>query len=94
MGSLPVAVRTNIQVLKPSRKRLVPGDVFRVCLPDASFIFGRVIRVDLPRESAPMPGANLVYVYRQRTDSSEPDLDALTPDELLIPPLFINLPGC
>jgi Immunity protein 26 len=91
---MPVAVRTNIQVLKPSRKRLVPGDVFRVCLPDASFIFGRVIRVDLPRESAPMPGANLVHVYRQRTDSSEPDLDALTPGELLIPPLFINLPGC
>jgi len=90
MGYMQGEVRTNMQVLKPSHKRLVAGDVFRVGLPDASFIFGRVIRVDLPRESAPVPGANLVYGYRQRIDSSEPDLAALTPDELLIPPLFIN----
>ena len=37
-----------------------------------------------------MPGANLVYIYRQQGRTGEPDLDQLTPENLLVPPLFIN----
>ena len=37
-----------------------------------------------------MPGANLVYIYRRRTPNGEPDLNQLTPEDLLVPPLFIN----
>jgi hypothetical protein len=81
---------TNIRVLKPSRRRLTPGDIFAVGLPDETFIFRRVIRADIPRERAPMPRSNLIYVYRYRNSSKAPDLAELTPDRLLIPPLFIN----
>lgn len=37
-----------------------------------------------------MPGANLIYVYRHRASSKEPDHAALDPQDLLLPPLFIN----
>jgi hypothetical protein len=88
--TVPAPVRTNIRILQPSRKRLSAGDVFAISLPDDSFLFGRVIATDLPRERAPMPGANLVYIYDLRADAPEPPLDKLTVDRLLIPPLFIN----
>jgi hypothetical protein len=81
---------TNIQVQRPSRKRLLPGDMFRVRLPEARFVFGRVMRADCTRETAPMPSSNLIYVYRPRSASPEPDLSLLTPDALLLPPMFIN----
>jgi len=38
-----------------------------------------------------MPGSNLVYIYSERGPSAtEPDIDRLTPDRLLMAPLFIN----
>jgi hypothetical protein len=54
------------------------------------FLFGRVIRTDLPNGKAPMPGANLIYVYGYRSDDMQPDPAELRPDALLLPPLFIN----
>ncbi len=80
----------NLRVLKASRKKPVPGDVFTLSPLDGLFIFGRVIRADLPRERAPMPGAYLIYVYRHRSDDMQPDRAELRPDALLLPPLFIN----
>jgi hypothetical protein len=83
-------VQTNLRVLKPSRAKLRVGDVFAMLPPDDMFLFGRVILADLPRGRAPMPGANLIYVYRHRSSSKEPDRAALDPEGLLLPPLFIN----
>ena len=80
----------NLRVLKPSRKKPAPGDVFALSPGDGRFLFGRVIRADLPRERAPMPGANLIYIYRHRSDDTEPDRAELHPGALLLPPLFIN----
>jgi hypothetical protein len=80
----------NLQVLKPSRKRLRVGDVFCLQLPDNSYLFGRVILVDRPRESAPMPTANLIYVYGHRSEHKLPQPDELSPGDLLLPPLWIN----
>lgn len=81
----------NIQVIKPSRKKPQQGDVFAIRLLDNSHLFGRVVGADIqdPRR-APMPGAYLVYVYRERAASMQPDLDALTTERLLLPPVFIN----
>lgn len=83
-------VITNLRVLRPSRTKVHQGDVFAMLLPDDLYLFGRVILADLPRERAPMPGAYMVYIYRHRALSKEPDAAALDPEDLLLPPLFIN----
>jgi hypothetical protein len=81
----------NLQVLrgralKPQRE----GDIFAMLLPDGQYLFGRVIRANLPIERAPMPTANLVYIYRVRSSRKEPPIADLRPDALLLPPGFIN----
>lgn len=73
-----------------SRKAVRAGDVFTLGLVDGRHLFGRVVAADLPRERAPMPGANLVYLYDAVSGSPEPDPARLRPDALLVPPLFIN----
>ncbi|MGM1058314.1 Imm26 family immunity protein [Saccharothrix sp. Mg75] len=73
-----------------SRKAVRAGDVFALHLVDGRRLFGRVVAADLPRERAPMPGANLVYVYGPPSDGAVPDPARLRPDALLVPPLFIN----
>ena len=79
-----------MRVLKPSRRRLQSGDVFVIGLPDEQFIPGRVIAVDLPRECAPMPGANLIYIYAHRRGDKVVACEELVTERLLVPPLFIN----
>lgn len=82
---------TNLQVLKPSRRKPSAGDIFAMQLPDQSKLFGRVIGADLQEfNQAPMPGAYLIYVYRHRARSLQPERAELTPTELLLPPVFIN----
>jgi hypothetical protein len=80
----------NLRVLKRSNKKPLPGDVFALSPLEGLFIFGRVIRADLPREQAPMPGAYLIYVYRHRSDVMRPSRSELHPGALLLPPLYIN----
>lgn len=82
---------TNLQVLKPSRKKPAEGDIFAMQLPEGSHLFGRVIGADLQGfNEAPMPGSYLIYVYRHRIESLQPDFDQLVPNQLLLPPVFIN----
>lgn len=81
---------TNLRVFKPSRKKPQAGDVFAMQLPDLSYLFGRVIGAELEPPRSPMVGSWLVYVYRERSEALEAPLDALTPDQLLLPPVFIN----
>jgi Immunity protein 26 len=83
--------QTNLRVLSPSRKKPRAGDIFAMRLPDETHLFGRVIAADLTEaHEAPMPGAYLIYVYRHRAESPEPGRAALVPDNLLLPPIFIN----
>src|SRR5438105_8180120 len=86
---LTMTERTNLRVLKRSRKPPTPGDVFAMQLPDGRYLFGRVILADLPRERAPMPGAYLIYVYDEVSETKTPELE-LSPERLLLPPVFIN----
>jgi hypothetical protein len=90
MDSDMAEVETNLRILKPSRKKLREGDVFAMLLPDGLYLFGRVILADLPGEQAPMPRANLIYVYGHRATTKEPDRSALDLADLLLPPLYIN----
>jgi hypothetical protein len=82
---------TNLRVIQPSRRKPNAGDVFALWLPDDTYVFGRVIEADISEPNrAPMPGSYLVYVYQHRAREMSPDLEALTTDALLIPPLFTN----
>jgi Immunity protein 26 len=82
---------TNLQVLKPTRKKPQRGDIFVMQVPDDTYLFGRVIDADImDPQRAPMPGSYLIYVYDTKSQSRRPDLADLTPDGLLLPPVFIN----
>ena len=89
-NGLTMELDTNFRYLKRSTKKQQPGDVFAMLLPDKKYLFGRVIFADLPRGHAPMPGANLLYIYNVRADSKEPPISQLTLDRLLIPPFYTN----
>jgi hypothetical protein len=59
-------------------------------LPDGRYLFGQVVLADLPADKAPMPRSNLIYIYRATSDTPDPDLSQLRPDNLLLPPIFTN----
>ncbi|MGI6870263.1 immunity 26/phosphotriesterase HocA family protein [Amycolatopsis sp. 3B14] len=82
-------VATNIRILKSSRKRLAPGDVFAVQMPDDLYSFGRVIKTDVPIHA--MTRNILIYVFQTRSESKDvPPRELLRPEQLLMPPLLIN----
>lgn len=81
----------NLQILKATRKPVVAGDIFAMKLPDGGHLFGRVLEADIKDlHRAPMPGSYLIYVYRYRSETLQPDDLELAPEKLLLPPLFIN----
>ena len=79
---------TNLRVLKRSRRRPTPGDVFAMLPPDGRFLFGRVIRTNV---LGPM-AATLIYLYSYRADVKQAPR-VLSPDALLIPPTLTNALG-
>lgn len=82
---------TNLRVLSPSRKKPLAGDIFAMQLLDGDYLFGRVVGADLQQYNrAPMPGAYLIYVYNVRSPGKQCDLSILSPDRLLLPPVFVN----
>src|SRR5215813_7209374 len=84
-----MAARTNLKPMRRSYRRPEAGDLFAMKLAEERFLYGRVILANRPREVAPMPGANLICVYRDEV--KVPDSRADPPrDRLLIPPVFIN----
>ena len=88
---LPVDVITNLRVLRRARPKLRPGDVFTLSPAVDRFLFGRVLLADLPSGQAPMPTANLIYIYAAEAREPTPaPLGQLVPASLLLPPQFIN----
>jgi len=83
-------VKTNLQVLKRSNRPPQPGDVFAMKLPTGKYLFGTVLLADVPRDRAPMPGANLLYIYERQSDTRQPDYADLQPNRLLLAPLWTN----
>lgn len=86
---VPEYPQVNFQVLRPSRARLVAGDIFTMRLPDGRYIFGRVVRTDA---SCFGPGCKLVYVFRHESHDPTPPARLLVKD-LLIAPATINRLG-
>lgn len=77
----------NLKVLKKSRHRPELGEVFAMLPPTGGYLFGRVIATGLTVGG--FPGANLVYVYRARSERKE-IVPPLSRSDLLIPPHFVN----
>src|SRR5713101_7550108 len=88
--NVPMETRTNLRVLKRSRTPPKRGDIFVMQLSDGSYLFGRAILTDAPQEHAPMPGANLLYIYNARARTPNPHYAVLRPGRLLIPPVWTN----
>ncbi len=86
------AMMTNM--VRGKRTYALPkvGDLFAISFLTGRRVFGRVVVADAPRELAPMPGANLLYIYADTADLP-PDQLALTVDSLLIPPVWTNRKG-
>ncbi|MFB9442655.1 immunity 26/phosphotriesterase HocA family protein [Dactylosporangium vinaceum] len=84
----------ELRPVQPSRKKLRPGDIFVMRAATGQHLYGRVVAVDLPEDRAPLPGCNMIYVYDILREAAEPvPIAELTPDRLLIPPMFINRLG-
>lgn len=83
---------TNLQTLRPSRKKVRPGDIFAMLLPDGLYLFGRVIRDDAKwARGEDVNPALLIYVYRFRSQKKDtPPALELKSDRLLISPVMIN----
>ncbi len=77
----------NIRILKPSRKRLKPGDIFVLQVEEGRFVFGRVIRTDASmRFGGSWP---LIYVYRVFS-ADRLQIPPLEKGNLLIAPAIVN----
>ena len=80
----------NLQRLRATRVKPQRGDIFAMQMVGRGYLIGRVVSHDLDRERAPMPGANLIYIYRYLRKEKGAPLDELRPDWLLLPPIFTN----
>lgn len=77
----------NLVILKKSRRRPTPGDLFVMKPGRGPFLFGRVIKTDA--NAGGFPNANLIYIYKFRSTSKEMHGE-LRPDALLLPPITTN----
>lgn len=80
----------NFEYLKKSRPKLKGGDIFAYKIL-SRYYFGRVVFAAL--ESAPMPGASLLYFYRQNNETPVADLELMGVKDLLLPPVWTNTLG-
>ncbi|MBX3408090.1 MAG: hypothetical protein KF869_15145 [Phycisphaeraceae bacterium] len=74
-------------ILKPSREKRLPGDVFTFRIPAIGWLFGRIIRTDANVMNTPT--AVLIYVYKYVVKDPS-DIPELRKEDLLLPPLFVN----
>lgn len=88
-----MSVPTNLRLIKRSRHVPARGDIFVMQLPTGKFLFGRVILAEPPRDSAPGPSTNLIYIYSSQSDLKKPDHQQLTANKLLLPPIWTNRVG-
>jgi hypothetical protein len=79
-----------MRVLRPSREKREPGDVFVYQMPDGLYRFGRLVARDIAVGGFERsPAQHLVYFYRGESATKDvlPDLDNL---DFLVPPLVVN----
>ena len=59
-------------------------------LPNGNYLHGLVVRANVSPPQAPMPGANLIYIFEHQSESARPDPAVLKPSGLLLPPIWTN----
>jgi hypothetical protein len=75
--------------MKGQRREHQPGDLFVIQLDqDGSYRFGRVVMTGPVSPDTRFPGEVLVYLYSPVFTEPAADSDELTPDRLLMAPLF------
>lgn len=79
--------KTNLRILRPSRKRIRPGDVFALQPREQTYLLGRIISTEA--RIGPMQDVVLLYVYRTRF-TSMPDAQRFPHDDLLVSPIMTN----
>jgi hypothetical protein len=77
-----------LKKMKGQRRKHEVGDVFVLQLDDSSYRFGRIVKIGESGPQGRFPGGILAYIYDVASSSPVPELSALTPDRLLIPPFF------
>lgn len=87
MRNLMKEEKLNLEILKKSRIKTKPGDIFVFKPKGYDYYFGRTI--DINADCGFGPGAILIYIYNitSRDKYSIPKLDK---SNLLLPPLMIN----
>lgn len=73
-----------------SRKKVVPGDIFSIKIPDG-YLLGRVIATDARSSEWDEPHLHLIYIYnglRENPINFKPE--DFRPPSLLIPPVLTN----
>jgi len=78
----------NLNVLKKTRRKPLPGDVFALQLKDGPFLHGRAIATDA--SIGPIKDCVLIYVYDTKSSDALP-VPPLLRTSLLVPPLLTNL---
>jgi hypothetical protein len=85
--------KTNFQLIRRSRHVPARGDIFAMQLPSGNYLFGRVVIANPPREFAPGPSTNLIYIYSVKSQNKVADHELLIPANLLLPPIWTNSLG-
>ena len=81
----------TLKRMKGQRRQHQVGDIFVLQLEhDASFRYGRIIKIGTPTREARFPGGLLAYVYTPAFTTLATGNPSLTPDMLLMPPLFTH----
>lgn len=81
--------KTNLEVLKPTRKAPQRGDVFIMHLAGRGYLLGRVIRTDA--RIGPMVNCVLIYIFNEETPTRPQAIrENLPSSRLLVPPMLTN----
>lgn len=80
-----MAIKTNIQRQKGTRRKPDVGDVFGIRVPPRGWLFGRVVRTDALR----IPDFVLVYIFAVIQAGPTP-IPPLNKRKLLLPPMIVN----
>ncbi len=78
--------------MKASRKKPKEGDVFVIQPKSSLYVYGKVIRTKIPSKNIMVNGWNLIYVYKNVSDTMKM-LNYLDANQLLIPPQIVNNQG-
>lgn len=78
---------TNLKILKPSRKKRRPGDIFIFKIKENEFGLGRIISTS--SSIGGFENVNLIYIYRTTTTDKQV-IPNLSNNNLLIPPIGVN----